>query len=334
VTAAEAPFGADLAQELGAVVSRLPIGVIIFDTDDQRVVFANNSARTLLHPARITVGGNIPDPWESFSLAAYAQRLKERGVGPEEHVEVAEERTYLVSGIPARNSPNAVLLVEDGSAEERRSRAAREFAANAAHELLTPLTGIVSAAHVLETGAKEIPQERDRFVAHISHECSRLTRIARSLLILARAQSGTEPPRLDVYALRELLEDVTASFSADVAIDCDDSTTVFTDADLFVQAAVNLVENVIKHGEGGAVVVKGRIVGSNVAQIDVLEPGSPTERAGTGYRGRFRTAEGRDSGGFGLGLSIAEQSLNAVGGRLELRNGVTRMEVPRGGPEA
>jgi two-component system, OmpR family, phosphate regulon sensor histidine kinase PhoR len=331
MTSVEILKGTELAQQLGAIVARLPIGVLIFDTESRCVVFANSAARALVYPERIRLRRAIPDPWESFSLPQFAARLVERGVGAEGRAEVDGGHTYAVSGLGARGSTNAILLIEDVSAEARRSRAAREFAANAAHELLTPLTGIVSAAHVLESGAKELPQERDRFIAHISHECSRLTRIARSLLILARAQSGEEPPRLDAYPLRELLDDVTASFSADVEMRCDDATTVFTDADLFVQALVNLVENAIKHGDGGEVVVECREVGSNVAQIDIVEPGTTAHRSASAYRGRFRTADGRDGGGYGLGLSIAEQSLEAVGGRFELRDGVTRIEVPRGG---
>jgi len=54
----------------------------------------------------------------------------------------------------------------------------QEFIANVAHELLTPLTGIVGAAHALESGAKADPELRDRFIGHITRECSRLARVS------------------------------------------------------------------------------------------------------------------------------------------------------------
>src|SRR5205085_2338664 len=96
---------------------------------------------------------------------------------------------------------------EDATARDRRATAQREFVSNAAHELLTPLTGIVGAAHVLESGGKIVPETRDRFIAHIARECDRLARIARALLVLARARSGEEPPRPEIVSLRPLIDD-------------------------------------------------------------------------------------------------------------------------------
>jgi signal transduction histidine kinase len=46
-----------------------------------------------------------------------------------------------------------VILIEDISKRERRSRAESEFVANAAHELRTPLTGIVSGCPRLARNA-------------------------------------------------------------------------------------------------------------------------------------------------------------------------------------
>jgi signal transduction histidine kinase len=164
-------------------------------------------------------------------------------------------------------------------------------------------------------------------VEHIAHEASRLSRIARSLLILARAQTGEEPPTRDVFPLRPILDEVAASFSTKVTIRCDESVTVFTDAHLFLQAATNLASNAVRYGDGAGIVIEAREAGSNVTQIDVLDGGLVGHGSGTDHRARFRTAD-PDSGGFGLGLSIAEQSLHAVGGHLELREGMARIELP------
>jgi signal transduction histidine kinase len=215
------------------------------------------------------------------------------------------------------------------SERERRSRAEREFVANAAHELLTPLTGIVGAAHVLEAGAKEVPEDRDHFIAHIARECSRLTQIARSLLVLARAQSGEEPPRLEILRLRKLLEQAAEQLDATVTIRCAGTVTVLADQDLFLQAAVNLVANSLQHGPGDGVSVEARAIASNLVQIDIVDADGKVPDVSE-FRGRFRTGGGRDGGGFGLGLSIAAQSLEAMGGRLLFAGGATRVELPLG----
>lgn len=319
-------------EQLALVLERLPIGVIMFDTKRKQVAFVNAAARRLLHPEPLRRGRDLPEPWRRFSLNGYADRLTGPGVAPDERVELDDGRVYILSGITPRRTDIGAILIEDVSERERRARAEREFVANAAHELLTPLTGIVGAAHVLQAGAKDVPEERERFINHIAAECSRLTRVARSLLVLARAQSGEEPPRLEILTLRQLLGELVDLIEVDVTVRCDEDVTVFADADLLVQALVNLVANAARHGSGGELVVEARERPGNIVEIDVID----TQAAGPNLRGfqrRFRTAAGRDGGGFGLGLSIAQQSVEVMGANLLLDGSSARVEIPRGLPQ-
>lgn len=319
----------ELAQ-LGLVVERLPTGIILLDAARLEVKYANMAARRLVHPAKLRAGAPLPDPWESFSLPHYAEDLFERGVALETRVEVGDDRVYLVDGLSARGASPAVILLRDVTEHNRRGRAEREFIANAAHELLTPLTGIVGAAHVLEAGAKDVPEDRDRFIEHIAIECNRLARIARSLLVLARARSGEEPPRLEIVELRPVLDEIVEVIEANVDIRCAADVTVFADIDLLIQALTNLIANAARHGSGGGgVVVEARDIGANLIELDVLATdGREAELAE--FRSRFRSAAGRDGGGFGLGLSIAEQSLEVMGGHLLLGQSGVTVRIPRG----
>jgi signal transduction histidine kinase len=310
------------------VFERLPIGVVIFDANQRSVRYANNAARRAFHPVKLRRGRELPEPWPQFSMSEHADRLLQSSIAPEELVELDHGHVYAVSGITAHNSGTATILIEDVSSRERHVRAEREFVSNAAHELLTPLTGIVGAAHVLQAGAKNVPQDRDHFIDHIAAECSRLTRIARSLLILARAQSGEEPPRLEIIRLCELIQEVVQLLDATVTVRCDEKLTVLADADLFVQAFTNLIANAVRHGSG-EVVVQADEVG-HLVEVEILD----TDTAGPGPAGlgkRFRSGSGRDGGGFGLGLSIAAQSLEAMNAHLFLEEGSTRVQIPRGG---
>jgi signal transduction histidine kinase len=308
--------------QLGDVVERLPLGVILVSRPGPQVGYANVAAQRMLHPAKLRRGALLPDPWAGLSLPGYADRLFELGFASEEEVNVADDRSYVVKGLAPRRSPFAVLLLEDTSGRERRRRAEREFVANAAHELLTPLTGLAGAAHVLEAGAKEVPEDRDRFISHIADECARLTHIARSLLVLARAQSGEEPPRLEVMPLRPLLEDVVALVGGartdSFVIECPPDATVFADPDLLTQAITNLVSNAVAHGSGETISVSVAALSGRRVAIQVSD-GSAGARAAREVAGRrFRTGAGRDGRGFGLGLSIAAQSVEVMGGRLEV----------------
>jgi signal transduction histidine kinase len=327
-------------QQLAAVVERLPTGVMMVSREGLDLTYANAAAQRMIHPQTLQRGKPIPDPWPDFSLRAYVGKLVDSSVGPETHVNAAPERTYVVSGLSARDSNVVVVLVDDISQQERRRRAEQEFVANAAHELLTPLTGIVGAAHVLESGAKEVPEDRDHFIRHIAKECERLTRIARSLLVLARAQSGEEPPRLDVFPLREILGELATILAEDeappITVHCPDHLTVLIDTDLFTQALTNLIRNAARHGSGAAIEVSAAELAGNRIEIQVLGDGSRIATDDIARLGRrFHTGAGRDSGGFGLGLSIAVQSIEAIGGRLRLDDGeghgvIARIDVPSG----
>jgi signal transduction histidine kinase len=75
------------------------------------------------------------------------------GIAPDVRVELDADRVYVLSGVTPRRTEFGVILIEDISKRERRSRAESEFVANAAHELRTPLTGIVSGCPRLARNA-------------------------------------------------------------------------------------------------------------------------------------------------------------------------------------
>ncbi len=325
-------------EQLRLLADRLPDGILSVDSD-LNVVYANVAARRLLHPVHLTIGQPLPDVWEPFSLRRFAAHLFDpRAMPRTEEIRLEGDRTLSLHGVPARNATTTGFLIEDVSARDRRERAQRESVANAAHELLTPLTGIAGAAHVLEAGAKDDPETRDKFIEHIARECGRLSRIARALLVLARATSGEEPPRPELVELRPLLQDAIdgAGGSDDVELHCPDSLKVFVDRDLAEQAFTNLVANAKRYSNAGGVVISTNESGGRMVGVDILDRGPgilPEQRLRIPRR--FASGTGRDGSGFGLGISIAAQALHAVGGTLDLNSQPgtgtrARIELPAG----
>jgi len=140
----------------------------------------------------------VGEPLRGAELGALAERLVSL---PEPldatTVELRDGRALRVTGVAAHEDDPAILLIEDVTAERRRERVVREFVRNAAHQLRTPLAGIVAAVEVLQSGAKDVPADRDRFLGHVAEHATRLTRVARALLMLARAESDFEPNIVD-----------------------------------------------------------------------------------------------------------------------------------------
>ena len=174
--------------QLRSLVDQLHEGVVAI-REDLTVVVGNARASTLLG-REVKEGEPLVDPWPAADLHALARELfcpdaELRTI----RVAPAPDHTYAVTGVPATGAGTAVLVIADVTEQERRERAEREFVANAAHELRTPVTAIASAVEVLQLGAKGDPAERDRFLELIERQTSRLGRLGQALLTLARAQT-------------------------------------------------------------------------------------------------------------------------------------------------
>jgi signal transduction histidine kinase/HAMP domain-containing protein len=312
---------------LRRVLGRLHDGVISVDSD-LKIDFSNAAARRLLRTP-VDEGDDLPDAWGEPVLRELAARLFEPGArAVQETFQTGDRRAYSVAGIPPRGrSKNAILVVTDVSVRERRERAEREFVTNAAHELRTPLATITGAIQVLQAGAKDDAEERDRFLDHIEREAARLGRLTHSLLVLARAQTREESPNLAPVELQPLLEAIVQDAhpppDVEVSVSCPPGLEVLAERDLVEQAVANLTANALQNTERGSVEIVARRLPSGSVALEVTDTGSgiAAERQERIFD-RFYRPGGRDPRRFGLGLAIVRQAVAALGGRIELESAV------------
>jgi signal transduction histidine kinase len=296
---------------LAAALGELPVGVVVVGADG-RVARASGRAREL-------VGAD---------LAALDAPLAAALAG-HDHGETLTvgERTISVDARPLRSGGDtivgAVAMVQDVSEQHRRDQAEREFIANAAHELRTPLAAIASAIEVLEQGAKELPSERDLFLSHIGQQSDRLQRVISALLSIARFDARVERPKLEVVPLRPLLDSVAGALvpaaGVRVAVRCRRDVAVLAHADLLEEALANVTANAVRYTERGSVLLTCTTHGEK-ATIAVTDTGrgmTPAERERVFER--FYRAGSRDAQGFGLGLSIARRAVESIGGEIRLQ---------------
>ena len=307
---------------LRLLLERLHEGVVTVD-EHLVVHFANTEARRLLG-GRLAEGDPLPDPWDGFSLHEFARRLFDVEASPTQaHVRPDEERALALVGIPSQPEGETVMIVlEDLTEQERRELAEREFVSNAAHELRTPLTTIIGAVEVLQAGAKDDAEERDRFLAHIERESARLARLARALLTLARAHAGQERPKREPVQLAPLLHEVADDLrpyeGVAIEVDCPPGLAANVNRDLLEQALRNLGENAVNHTREGRVAFRAYAV-DNTLRVEVDDTGVGMS-ADTQQHvfDRFFRGHGRDADGFGLGLAIVRQAVRSLDGRIEL----------------
>jgi signal transduction histidine kinase len=315
---AAAPRG--MPAPLVRLLGRLPLGVVSLDRN-LRVEYLNPAARVFLGSTR--VGALLPEPWPRLSLRKFASRLFSNAPPVRQLAETPTGRLLELDGIQGRRGETALLLIQDVTARERQRRVEREFVTNAAHELRTPIAAIASTLDVLQGGAKEVPADRDRFLEHLQRESDRLGRLVAALLLLARIQNGQQLPALDLVEVRPLLDDVGADLQprggVRVKVDCASGVGMLADGDLLRQAVWNVASNAATHTAKGEILLLGRDLG-RMSEIEIRDtgPGMAEAERSQAFDRFYRARSFAGAGGFGLGLPIAREITQALGGSLSL----------------
>ncbi|AUH65541.1 ATP-binding protein [Paracoccus zhejiangensis] len=198
--------------------------------------------------------------------------------------------------------------------------AERSFAANAAHELRTPLAGAIAQAQRLRAETQE-PATEAR-AAEIEATLKRLTRLSERLMQLARVEGGRL--RLDRSAdlrgvARIVVDDLgRATGEGRIALTLPPRAVMSDiDPDAFAILLRNLVENALRHGsENSAVEVTLMADGHLVIANDA--PVVPREMLDR-LTARFERANA-STDGSGLGLAIVAAIANRVGSSLVLKS--------------
>lgn len=198
------------------------------------------------------------------------------------------------------------------------------FVADAAHELLTPLTTLRSVGEVGLRAERSGPEYRE-IIGSMLEESQRLQLLVEKLLQLARAEGGAriaehQPVRLDQLAqqcaedARILAEDKRQHIVVEAT-----AIEIPTDSLLLRQALQNLLDNAIKYSppESAITVHVARTIGHCTISVIDQGPGVRPEHQARLTDRFFRADEARGSrGGFGLGLAITRAYLRVLGGEL------------------
>ena len=188
-----------------------------------------------------------------------------------------------------------------------RLEAERRVTADIAHELRTPVTGLVTAAELLPPGR---PAELVRDRVHA------LRTLVEDVLEVARLDGAAEHAELHEVALGEFVRRRVPVLAPDAKVVVDEDAVVETDPRRLERILGNLLANAARHGEPLIeVVIDGPFV-----RVRDHGPGFPEALLREGPS-RFRTgSQDRSGSGHGLGLTIAAGQARVLGARLTFRN--------------
>ncbi|WP_327677697.1 sensor histidine kinase [Streptomyces sp. NBC_00467] len=200
------------------------------------------------------------------------------------------------------------------AALQQRLRSEQRFTADVAHELRTPLMGLVTAAELLPDGeAASFVRDRVRVLAALVED----------LLEISRLDAGAEEADLSPCRLSVLVEDITTLHGlpaepVELVVEDDAPTAeVWTDPRRLERIVTNLIVNGHRHGSRPVTVT----VAADGRTVTVRDRGRgyPDTLLDDGPQ-RFRTGARERGTGHGLGLTIAIGQAHVIGAQLEFAN--------------
>jgi signal transduction histidine kinase len=211
--------------------------------------------------------------------------------------------------------------------------AERRLLLDISHELRSPLARLGVAIELARSGDSLEPA-----LNRIQKESDRLNSLVGQLLQVTRAEGDPaslrrEPVRLD-QLVEQLVDDSgieAASQGCAVQYEQHEAVTVSGDAELLRRAVENVIRNAIRHAPRGTA-VEVRLARSNGrAVVDIRDcgPGVPEDALPRLFDPFYRveTDRNRNSGGIGLGLSIARRAIELHRGHIRARNAQPGLEV-------
>jgi signal transduction histidine kinase len=201
----------------------------------------------------------------------------------------------------------------------------RNFLMSVSHELRTPLTAIRGHVAALREGVIEDEESRGRSLEVISEEALRLERLVGDVLDLAKLDARRFALLREEVDMQALCERAYATFAEEArsrGIDYErelgEGAVLVTDGDRVLQIVTNLIANALHATPEGGRVDLGLGAHNGEVTVSVTDTGpgiAPQEEERI-----FRPFWSGDGGGTGLGLPIARELANALGGRLELHS--------------
>ena len=293
--------------------------------------------------AQASIRGFIAQSWEQIGVThAPGQRVR---------CSDGEERIWDLSGVNLGRLPDGRWLrmgtavdVTERHEQEEALRSAKEeaeranmaksvFLSRMSHELRTPLNAILGFGQVLEMS--RLDGQDAQSVQHILKGGRHLLGMVDEVLDLARVEAGELALKFSAVSLDKLLTEcagLVARMAEAHGIVCNIGVTpacrvpVWTDEQRLRQVLLNLLSNAIKYNrKGGQVSLGCRQTAGGLVRLDVKDTGPGI--AADGLKRLFVPFErlGQELGeveGTGLGLVVARQLMEAMGGSLHVKSQV------------
>jgi signal transduction histidine kinase len=208
-----------------------------------------------------------------------------------------------------------------------------EFTADASHELKTPICAMRGEAEVLLLKERTI-EEYQEGLAHFIEQFDQLNQMINDLILLSKFDVSQVELRMGPLRLDLLIKDLCNLFQVlaeqnKIALEMGaiEEVTVTGDKVRLQQLFTNLIDNAIKYTLRGSIhVTVERNEGMALIKVRDTGIGIPKEEQEKIFKRFYRVdkSRSRDTGGVGLGLSIADWIAHAHRGKIEVESEVNQ----------
>ena len=249
------------------------------------------------------------------------------------------ELTLQIEDIQAKNLKEPILSKSNSTEIERLTLAfnrlllrleetfatQRQFSANAAHELRTPLAVMSTKFEVFEKNKNPDEADYKEAIGMARTQTDRLSHVIDILLEMTELQSA---PKSDSISLAEITEEVICDLVAvaekkSISLVQDDGEARLTGSDTLVYRAIyNLIENAIKYNKEGGTVSVAIAEDDSFAKVIITDTGSGIAKEDWDkiFEPFFRVdkSRSRSMGGAGLGLALVKEIAVRHGGDVKV----------------
>nr|WP_320116868.1 ATP-binding protein [uncultured Desulfuromonas sp.] len=325
------------------IITSISDGLLVTDTDG-RIELVNPAAEALLDiPAKDLIGQTLAAVLQQASVEDHSSLLHPDNIGHSTQIRLNTQdgslRTVHARTAAVHNTQRCngeiVLLLHDNTEEQRIDRMKSEFLSTATHNLKTPITAITGYSELLMNQDQLSSDEQQEFLSYIYDKAWQLNKLIDNLLDISRVESGREIrlEKSDIKA-QALLEDIQ-SFCDSQQTRCEfhyqfeqTDSLLYIDLAKIVLVMENLISNAMKFSPGGGLIsLAGQQIGTSY-EIKIADEGiGMSDEECCQVFDRFYRADMSDAApqGFGLGLTLVKQLVEAHGGKIQVNS------IPRQG---
>ncbi|MCP4431100.1 MAG: HAMP domain-containing histidine kinase [Gammaproteobacteria bacterium] len=229
----------------------------------------------------------------------------------------------------------SLMLYRLGARQIGLAQQQQDFVSAVSHELKTPLTSIRMYGEMLREGWADETRKKT-YYDYIFFESERLSRLINNVLQLARMTRRDDKADLSEHSVGDLIDELSTRLQSQLeqagfvlelecASDCRQSS-IKIDSDWFTQIMINLVDNAIKFsGNAEQKVVNlscRRQQGRLVFVVRDYGPGIAKDQMKKVFKLFYRSENEltRETVGTGIGLSLVQQLVSAMGGEIDVLN--------------